>query len=82
MIHQVCYILDKKAKYAMKVMTFPSIAVAIRTFTDVLEEDNELAKHPEDYTLYSTGTFDDQKCELTSHEPEKICNLAELLITE
>nr|QJB20977.1 MAG: nonstructural protein [Microvirus sp.] len=41
----------------------PSIAVATRSFVDEVNrasEDNSMNRHPDDYELWSLGTFDDE----------------------
>lgn len=43
-----------------------STGAAIRNFVDEVNrpaEDNQLYKHPEDFDLYSVGTFNDETCE-------------------
>ena len=45
---------------------------AIRSFTDISQDaDHEIGKHPEDYSLYRIGTYDDNKGVL--HPEDKQC---------
>ena len=45
---------------------------AIRSFTDISQDaDHEIGKHPEDYSLFRIGTYDDNKGEL--HPEDKQC---------
>lgn len=50
-----------------QVFCLPNNASAIRWFGDtVTNKDHPMNKHPEDYQLFSIGTFDDQTGEITS----------------
>jgi len=59
-ILKVFAVYDKKAK-AYRFPHFHSQAgQAVRSFEDGVNEPNtEIAKHPEDFTLYQIGEFDD-----------------------
>lgn len=47
---------------------FPGKGVAFRAFQDeVNRPDSKIAKHPEHYTLFELGTFDDVKGVFVSH---------------
>ncbi len=46
---------------------------AIRSFKDIsTDADHEIGKHPEDYTLYRIGTFNDTTGKMTGEELEKL----------
>ncbi len=46
---------------------------AIRLFTDIATDaEHEIGKHPEDYTLFRIGIFDDQNAKITYEAPECI----------
>lgn len=48
---------------------------AMRSFTDaVVNADSPLSNHPQDYTLYLIGTWDNEKCEIVGHPPKKVIN--------
>ena len=45
---------------------------ALRSFTDISQDaDHEIGKHPEDYSLFRIGTYDDNKGQL--HPEDKEC---------
>jgi len=61
-IFKLCSVFDHAAQVFAR--PFPVVAggQAIRDFTDEVNrvaDDNPLYKHPDDYTLYVIGTFDD-----------------------
>ena len=46
---------------------------AIRGFKDIATDaDHEIGKHPEDYTLYRIGSFNDNTGKMEGEEPEKL----------
>jgi len=56
----------------------PSDAEAIRSFTDIsMDAEHPIGKHPEDYTLYRIGLFDDTTGLLTNEENEALCTALE-----
>lgn len=60
MIHLIFTIYDQKAHAHLTPFYLPTTAMAERTFTDcVNSEDHQFGKHPADYTLIHTGTWDD-----------------------
>jgi hypothetical protein len=62
MIHQVFTVYDSKAEAFMSPFMFPSKGLAIRAFSDSLRKvDHPFSKHPEDFTLFCIGTYDDSK---------------------
>lgn len=53
---------------------------AIRGFKDIaLDKDHEIGKHPEDYTLFRIGDFNDNTGEIRSDLIEKLINGSEVL---
>lgn len=51
---------DVKAEAFMRPFFAVTAGSAIRGFSDAVNApDSEIAKHPEDYTLFEVGTFDD-----------------------
>lgn len=62
MILQVCSVRDAKTEVFSQPMFFVTKGVAIRSFHDeVNRAGSDLAKHAEDFALFSLGVFDDQK---------------------
>jgi hypothetical protein len=70
----ICSVKDRAADAYGRPMFVPTTGVAIRSFTDEVnrnDPENQLFNHPDDYDLFSFGTFDDNTgyFELTS-QPE------------
>jgi hypothetical protein len=62
MINCVFAIYDQAAKAYMSPFSFQSPGQAIRAFTDLANDQNtNVGKHPEDYSLFQIGSFDDEK---------------------
>lgn len=58
---RMCSFRDAKAEAWHTPLFFQSDAQAIRSFGDAVngrEPDNELARHPEDYTLFAVADWD------------------------
>jgi len=69
MIHQMYVILDNKSAIYNKPFFFINDAVAIRAAQDLLDQpDHEIAKHPEDYTMFKLGTYDDETAFITTND--------------
>ena len=53
---------------------------AIRGFKDIATDaDHEVGKHPEDYTLYRIGTYNDTTGKLEGENPEKLATGLEMV---
>ena len=53
---------------------------ALRSFGDIVgDADHEIGKHPEDYSLFRIGTFDDNKGKLGEESPECLATALEVL---
>ena len=53
---------------------------AVRGFKDIATDaEHEVGKHPEDYTLYRIGTYNDTKGELKGEELEKLATGLEMV---
>lgn len=61
MIVQVFAVRDSKAALFSQPWFSVSVASAVRAFTDAVNDGKgDFGKHPDDYTLFHIGTFDDQ----------------------
>lgn len=61
MIHYQFSIYDQKAGAYLPPFILPRIEMAKRTFGDCINSDShQFAAHPEDYTLFLLGTWDDE----------------------
>lgn len=72
-------IFDKKARVYNKPFFFPNDDVALRSASNLLSGESEIALHPEDYTLYRIGTFCDDTAEIIYDENQALCNFNELV---
>jgi len=53
-------VYDKKAAAFLPPFFLPTTAMAQRVFKDCVQDaEHQFGKHPEDYTLYFCGAFDD-----------------------
>ena len=53
---------------------------AIRGFKDIATDaDHEIGKHPEDYTLFRIGSFNDNTGKMEGENPEKLATALELV---
>lgn len=69
----ICSVFDSVASTFGRPFFVPSRAVAIRTFTDEVnrpDEQSNLYLHPDDFSLFVIGQFDDQSGALLAHPPE------------
>ena len=72
---KICTIHDSKVGAYMRPMTFTALGQAERTFRDIVNDlEHEIGKHPEDYTLFMVGEFNDQTGNIEAIEPLSIGN--------
>jgi len=65
MIHSIFSIHDAKASAFLPPFILPRVEMAQRVFSDcVNSEDHQFGQHPEDYTLFHMGNFDDETGEI------------------
>ncbi len=69
-------IRDSAAEAFMRPFFSQSKGAAIRSFSDLVngDDDHPVAQHPQDYTLFEIGSFDELKGEFTAHEPRSLGN--------
>jgi hypothetical protein len=66
-------IFDVASGAYMRPFFMPSDGQAKRAFKDIsTDAEHEVGRHPEDYTLYKVGIFDDNSGEVMAFSPEKI----------
>ncbi len=70
MIHKIFTVFDEKAQAYIAPFTCHQTGMAIRSFTDACaDQTHKFGAHPEDYTLYQIGFFDDETAEI--YDPSK-----------
>ncbi len=73
-------ILDSKSGIYAKPFFMLNTSMAVRAFGDLCNDvQTTIASHPEDYTLYHIGEYDDGVATLKSITPQPISNAAALL---
>lgn len=61
MLHKVFCVFDGKALAYLPPFILPEVGMASRVFGDcVNSDDHQFGKHPEDYTLFLIGSYDDR----------------------
>jgi len=60
MVHKIFSIFDGKAMAYLPPFCLPEVGMASRTFGDCVNSaDHQFGLHPEDYTLFQIGLYDD-----------------------
>lgn len=60
MISKIFTVYDSKAEAFLSPFLFSSTGQALRAFADsVADSNHQFARHPEDFTLFELGTYDD-----------------------
>lgn len=65
MITQAFAVYDSKGEFYSSPQFRTNKGVAIRDFIDGLKKDSPVSQHPEDYTLFHIGEYDDQTGKFT-----------------
>lgn len=85
MILKICAVRDQAADVFGRPYFVPTTGIAIRSFTDEVNrenEDNQLYKHPKDFTLYELGDYDDNEAIITTHAQPKLLVSADQVMTK
>jgi len=84
MIHGVFTVYDSKVGCYLQPFFSPTEGSAIRAFTDCLSDaTHPFSRHPEDYTLFDLGAYDDHNAMFITHEtPRSIVKASELDIKQ
>ena len=68
-------IFDAAAAAAMRPFFAHNAGAAIREFTDIVNNpEHPIGRHPEDYTLFAIGEFDERNGVLTGSTPASLGN--------
>lgn len=83
MIHKMFVIYDSQAKAYMQPWFLTQNGMAQRAFSDCVNDaDHNFARHPEDYTLFTIGEYDDQTATLQCHAPHTMGNGIQYILTK
>nr|QJB19187.1 MAG: nonstructural protein [Microvirus sp.] len=73
---------DQKSVTFTQPVTVPTKGMALRSWGDQLSDpanaNQEQAKHPEDFSLWIIGEFDDNTGEITPQKPEQLAVASDL----
>ncbi len=71
-MHKICSIFDVKAQAYSQPMFFQSSGQAVRTFSDEANRtDGNIGAHPEDYTMFCLGEWDEREGKITVYDALK-----------
>lgn len=77
MISKVFSIYDSKAEIYNKPFIMATKGQAIRGFADLANDENiDIGKHPQDFTLFEIGEYDDERGIYTMHEAKQNLGVA------
>lgn len=73
---------DQKANNHTQPFSAPTRGIALRSWADQLNDpkhaDTDQAKHPEDFSLWYVGDYDDNTAEITPARPEQMAIASDL----
>lgn len=73
-------IFDVASGVYLRPFMMQSDGQATRAFKDIATDaDHDIGKHPEDYSLFRVGIFDDNKGTLIPENPECLCTALEMV---
>lgn len=68
-------IVDSKGKFFNLPFFVRNVEIAKRSFSDLVRNpQTDIGRHPEDYTLFYVGKFDDSSGSLKGETPQSVCN--------
>lgn len=83
MKHKIFSIFDSKAKAYLPPFFLHQEGMATRVFSDcITNKSHQFSKHPEDYTLFHIGTWDDGSSKITVQPPISMGNGVEFTESE
>ena len=83
MKHHMFVVYDVKANAYMQPWFLTQKGMALRAFSDcVNDSDHNFGRHPEDYTLFLIGTFDDTNANVLWETPKALGNGIEFVVQE
>lgn len=81
MKRNIYVIFDHKGQYYNVPFYLHNDAMAVRVLTDLVnEEGSEINKHPEDFSVFHIGEYENNHAELVPCEPRQVARAHELPI--
>lgn len=72
-------IYDRAAQAYGRPFVAPHVGIAMREFEDVVNNDkSDLFRHPDDYSLFEIGIFDDSSAELEASKPKQLATARQI----
>jgi len=69
MIHRVFTVYDSKSEAYLQPFFLQTVGQAVRSITDCVRDSNhQFNRHPEDYTLFEIGSFEDNTAVFEVHK--------------
>lgn len=79
-IKKLYSVRDSKASYFMAPFVAVNEAIAVRNIRAAINQgNNDVAKFPEDHSLWYVGTFNEETGKISKAVPEHIANCVELV---
>lgn len=79
MLLEIFAMYDRATQAYMQPVYSQSKGEIIRSLSDlIMNNEHAFAKHPEDYTLFKIGTYEEQSGEIVPIAPEKVIGMWEL----
>ncbi|UOF78713.1 DNA binding protein vP5 [Microviridae sp.] len=76
-------VYDDKAKAFLPPWFMPLKGMAVRTFGDCVNDPkHQFGAHPEDYNLFTLGSFNSETGQIDAHLPEVVCTGLEVVRKE
>lgn len=72
MIKQAYSVFDSKSETFTPPTYGITEAEVVRGFSDLLQQDNAMSRHPEDFTLFHIGEYEDDTAQFTSIPPRSV----------
>lgn len=69
MIQKIFAVYDSAAKAYLSPFCLPREEMALRSFRDAVNSEHQFANHPEDYTLFLLGEYDNRTGQVQNHTP-------------
>lgn len=80
MLHQLVATFDVKTGVYARPTAFITDAQAVRSFGEAVnDKSTEFNKHPEDYSIFNIGTYDDNTGEIVSTKPVQLAQAVVLV---
>lgn len=82
MIFKIFSVFDEKAAAYLPPFYLPTTPMAVRSFADCVNDPGHaFGKHPQDFTLFELGSFDDSSAEFRELDKHPLHNGLEVIVS-